>query len=54
MAFGTDRGGRNVKSAIKNHYDRIESAIRTGKMSNVKSANNQGYSEEKREVRDYR
>jgi hypothetical protein len=51
MSRGTDRGRRDLDSAVKSHYDKVEAAIRTGKMSNVKAANNSGYSNEKRQIR---
>lgn len=53
MAGGTDRGRRELGDAVKSHHDRIEDAIRTGNMSNVRTANRIGYNEEKREIRQY-
>jgi hypothetical protein len=53
MAGGTRRGSRDLSSVVRSHYDRIEAAIRTGKMSNVKAANRSGYNNEKREIREY-
>ncbi len=53
MAGGTNRGGRDLNSAVRSHHDKIEAAIRTGKMANVKAANTSGYNNEKREIREY-
>ncbi len=53
MAGGTNRGRQELGDAIKGHHDRIETAIRTGKMDNVKRANRIGYDAERREVREY-
>lgn len=39
--------------AIKDHWQRIEDAIKTGDMKKVKSANRTGYNRERREVRNY-
>lgn len=41
------------RNAIRNHWQRIEDAIRTGDMKKVKSANRTGYNQERREVRNY-
>jgi hypothetical protein len=46
------RNRRDMLDSVKDHYDRVEDAIRTGDMSKVKSANRSGYDDEKREIRE--
>lgn len=53
MAHGTNRGKQELGQAIKSHFDRIEDAIRSGNMNNVKTANRMGFQKEKQEVKDY-
>lgn len=55
MPGGTDRnaGRQQLGNAIKSHHDRINDAIRTGSMDNVRRANRIGYNEERREIKEY-
>jgi hypothetical protein len=54
MPGGTNRSGsRDLGNAVRNHWQRIEDAIRTGSMANVKRANRVGYNEERREIKEY-
>jgi hypothetical protein len=54
MPGGTNRSGRQeLGRAVRSHHDRIEDAIRTGNMANVRRANRIGYNEERREIKEY-
>ncbi len=53
MPGGINRGKKELGDAIRDHRDRIEDAIKTGNMDNVRSANSIGFQKEMKEVREY-
>ena len=53
MPGGVRKAKQELGNAIKSHKDRIDEAIETGDMDNVRSANEIGFKEEVKEVEEY-